>query len=170
MFHKYYSDQEGNRYFLYDFNGAPERMIQVKPKTIARRCRRQLLSQLISECVTPQMKQILTDVLNQNLAVEYDLHHIHPLGFGGNNKFNNLCLIPTPLHQKLHSFLQIERYAPWIKDIATKLEQKNRKVFINVPELPFIVTQKDMPFLSQPPKHITRARLDYMRHTQGRSR
>jgi len=161
MFHSYYSDEFGNRYYLYDFKGAPERLIPVSLVTTPRAGRKQILNKLIRCCHTSQMRHILTNVLNKNMMMEYDLHHIHPLGMGGKNDFSNVCLIPKPLHEQLHAFLQIEGYIKDIKQVAKNLAQKNQKVFVNMPELPFIVTERDVPFLSQEPQCIMRAKVNY---------
>lgn len=167
MYHRYRSDEFGNRYYLYDFKGAPERLISVSPVMTSRAGRKQILNKLIRRCYTPSMRRILVDVLNKNMMEEYDLHHIHPLSMGGKNDFGNVCLMPKPLHENLHSFLEIEKYIKDIKQLAKDLAPKKRQVFINMPELPFIVTAKDVPFLLQGPHCIVRAKVNCPNMTKG---
>lgn len=155
MFNKYRIDKNGNRYYSYDFKEMPACFVQVRPRQVKNKERSKLLKEIYTKnVINPILVEQVRQWHKHGELDGYDFHHIHPTGLGGTNDFSNICLIPKELHKELHHFLQVERYAPILTQMAQEMSEQNKKIFVGMPQLPFIVKQSDLAFLPPSPQCI----------------
>lgn len=155
MFNKYRIDKNGNRYYSYDLKETPACFVQVEPRQVKNKERGKLLRAVYTQnVINPILVERVRQWHKQGKLDEYDFHHIHPTGLGGTNDLTNICLIPKELHKKLHHFLQLEKCAPILTQMAQEMSAQNKKIFVSMPKLPFIVKQSDLSFLPSSPQCV----------------
>ena len=85
----------------------------------------------------------------EGFVAGYYLYHLHPIGLGGNlygKGCSNLSLVPSHMADTLYRFLNGWYYGSLLLK-PDRVAKDGHKIFINVPILPAVIGEKDVPFL-----------------------
>ena len=150
MFSQIAHDEKNNIYCWYDYKGVPSRWVEVMGRhtrkfegfeeSVLRRCAIQGIFDAF-----PDFKA----QAQEGFVKGYYLYNLHPIGMGGNlygKTCCNLSLVPKEYVDTLYRFLNGWYYGNLLIK-PDRVAADGHKIFINVPILPAVVSEKDMPFL-----------------------
>lgn len=151
MFSQIAHDNKNNVYCWYDYQGVPSRWVEISGRhahkyegyeeAVLKKCAQHGLFEAFPE---------INEQAKDGFVKGYYLYNIHPIGMGGNlygKGFSNLSLVPHDIIDKVYRFLNGWYYGSLLlkkKQVAAD----GHKIFVNVPILPTVVSEKDVEFIS----------------------
>lgn len=150
MFSQIAHDKNNNVYCWYDYRGIPSRWVEI----MGRHTRKYegfeevVLKKCAAHGLFDEHPEIKEQAENGFVKGHY-LYNIHPIGMGGNlygKGFSNLSLVPSNIVDTLYRFLNGWYYGGLLLK-PERVAKQGHKIFINVPILPTVVEEKDLPFL-----------------------
>ena len=151
MFSKIDHDSKNNIYCWFDYKGVPSRWVELCGRHVNRHtiCELETVKRARASGIFDGFPQIKEEIKEGYLKGHW-MRHLFPLGMGGNLYgvgFSNICVMPKGVAENYHRFLRSWYYGNLLfthKHIAAD----GHKIFFNVPILPAVVTEKDVPFLT----------------------
>lgn len=150
MFSQIAHDEKNNIYCWFDYCGVPSRWVELCGRHVNRYTHAEM--DTVKKASEKGVFDSFLDIkepIKEGYLKGYWMRHLFPLGMGGTlygKSFSNICMMPKKIAENYHRFLRGWYYGSLLF-LPKRIAANGHKIFFNVPILPAVITDKDVPFL-----------------------